>query len=90
MNTIVIFKCPECGHQVKEGIIEMVFDLENAHVAVSNVPAKVCSNCGQEFVDGFVAENVNRLVDRVIEDVESYAKKVTRSPGVQRKIAITA
>lgn len=68
----------------------MVFDLENAHVAVSNVPAKVCSNCGQEFVDGFVAENVNRLVDRVIEDVESYAKKVTRSPGVQRKIAITA
>ena len=69
------FNCPECGHRIEDGIIEMVFDLKNTHVAVSNVPAKVCPNCGQEFVDGFVAENVNRLVDRVIEDVESYAKK---------------
>ena len=90
MNADIYFSCPECGQRIEDGIIEMVFDLKNTHVAVSNVPAKVCPNCGQEFVDGFVAENVNRLVDRVIEDVESYAKKVTRSPNVQRKIAITA
>ena len=90
MNTAVSFNCPECGHRIEDGIIEMVFDLKNTHVAVSNVPAKVCPNCGQEFVDGFVAENVNRLVDRIIEDVESYAKKVTRAPRVQLKIAITA
>jgi YgiT-type zinc finger domain-containing protein len=90
MNTDMSFNCPECGHRIEDGIIEMVFELRNTHVAVSNVPAKVCPNCGQEFVDGFVAENVNRLVDRVTEDVDSYAKKVTGSPRVQRKIAITA
>lgn len=90
MHTSVSLNCPECGRRIEDGIIEMVFDLKNTHVAVSNVPAKVCPNCGQEFVDGFVAENVNRLVDCVIEDVESYAKKVTRSPHMQRKIAITA
>jgi len=68
----------------------MVFDLNGTRVKVSNVPAKVCRNCGQEFVDGYVAENVNRLVDRVIEDVESYARKVTRPPSIPRQIVITA
>ncbi len=88
MNVNVCFKCPECGQQVEDGLIEMVFELRDTRVTVSNVPAKVCPNCGQEFVDGYVAENVNRLVDRVTEDVESYAKKVVRPPITPRQIAI--
>ena len=68
----------------------MIFELHDTHVTVSNVPAKVCPNCGQEFIDGYVAENVNRLVDRVIEDVDSYAKTVVRLPTTPRQIAITA
>lgn len=86
----VTFKCPECGQQVEDGLIEMVFELRDTQVAVSNVPAQVCPGCGQEFVDGYVAENVNRLVDRVTEDVDSYAKKVVRLPITPRQIAITA
>jgi YgiT-type zinc finger domain-containing protein len=85
-----IFECPECGQQVQDGVIEMVFDLSGTHVTVSNVPARVCPGCGQEFVDGYVAENVNRLVGRVVEDVDSYAKKVTRPPTTPRQIAIAA
>ena len=89
MNMNASFKCPECGQQVKDGMIEMIFELRDTHVTVSNVPAKVCPDCGQEFVDGYVAENVNRLVDRVIEDVDSYAKKVVRLPITPRQIAIS-
>jgi YgiT-type zinc finger domain-containing protein len=89
MQMDISFKCPECGQQVKDGVIEMVFDLRDTRVTVGNVPAQVCPNCGQEFVDGYVAENVNRLVDRVTEDVESYAKKVLRPVTVSRQIAIT-
>ena len=90
MNADVSFRCPECGQQVEDGVIEMIFKLSDTHVTVGNVPAKVCPNCGQEFVDGYVAENVNRLVDRVVEDVDSYAKKVVRLPVTPRQIAITA
>jgi ribosomal protein S27AE len=68
----------------------MIFEVDDNRVTVSNVPAKVCPNCGQEFVDGYVAENVNRLVDRVIEDVDSYVKKMTRPLIIPRQIAITA
>ena len=90
MSVNASFKCPECGQQVEDGVIEMIFELHDTHVTVSNVPAKVCPSCGQEFIDGYVAENVNRLVDRVIEDVDSYAKKVVRLPTMPRRIAITA
>jgi YgiT-type zinc finger domain-containing protein len=83
------FKCPECGHQVEDGSVEMVFEVHGTRVVVGNVPAKVCPGCGQEFVDGYVAEHVNRLVDRVVEDVESYAKKVVYPPVTQRQVAIT-
>jgi YgiT-type zinc finger domain-containing protein len=84
------FKCPECGQPVEDSSIEMVFELGDNRVTVSNVPAKVCPNCGQEFVDGYVAENVNRLVDRVIEDVDSYVKKMTRPLITPRQIIISA
>ena len=86
----VSFKCPECGEQVEDGAIEMVFELQDTRVTVSNVPAKVCPDCGQEFVDGYVAENVNRLVNRVTEDVDSYARKVVRPSITPRQIAIAA
>jgi YgiT-type zinc finger domain-containing protein len=89
MNVNVSFKCPECGQRVKDDVVEMVFELRDTYVTVKNVPAKVCSSCGQEFVDGYVAENVNRLVDRIVEDVDSYVKKVARPPITSRQIAIT-
>lgn len=90
MGDNIPFRCPECGQPVEDGLIEMIFEVDDNRVTVSNVPAKVCPNCGQEFVDEYVAENVNRLVDRIIEDVDSYAKKVARLPIMPRQIAITA
>ena len=89
MNANLSFKCPDCAQQVEDGLIEMVFELCDMRVTVNNVPAKVCPDCDQEFVDGYVAENVNRLVDRVIEDVDSYAKKIVQLPTTPRQIAIT-
>ena len=83
-NKILFFKCPECGQTVVDGMIDMVFELQDTHVTIRNVPAKVCSNCGHEFVDGYVAEHVNRLVDRVVEDVNSYTKKMAHPSVVPR------
>ena len=66
-------KCPECGGAVRPGSTELTYDLRY-RVRISNVTANVCSRCGEAFVSGRVASEVNRLVNRVIEDVESFAK----------------
>jgi ribosomal protein L32 len=52
-------------------------------VRITNVPANVCSQCGEAFIAGRVASEVNRLVNRVMEDVESFIKsqpQITKTP----------
>lgn len=82
------FKCPECGETVRDGQADMKYELKRMRVIIQNVPAKVCKN-GHEFVDGYTAENLNRLVDRVLEDVNSFSKKMPKTKST-RQIMIAA
>lgn len=66
-------KCPECGGNVQPGYSEFNYDLQY-RVRISNAPAQICDRCGEVFIAGRAAAEVNRLVNRVIEDVESFAK----------------
>lgn len=72
-DTKKIRKCPECGGNVEPGKTEMVYDLQY-RVRINNVPANICDKCGEVFLVGRVASELDRLVDRLIEDVESFAK----------------
>lgn len=82
------FKCPECKGDVVVGRAEMDYCLNKIRVIIKNVPAKVCSKCGREFIEGAIAENLDRLVDRVIEDVNSFSKKLSIPQDEMREIAM--
>jgi YgiT-type zinc finger domain-containing protein len=82
------FKCPKCDAFVRDGQVEMQYQVKGTAITVQNVPAKVCKN-GHEFVDGYTAENVNRLVDRVLEDATRFSKKVSKTK-MPRQILIAA
>ncbi len=72
-------KCPECGGPVQPGLTEVVYDLQY-RVRINNVTAHICAQCGEVFIDGSVASEVNRLINRVIEDVESFVKTLPPRP----------
>ncbi len=82
-------KCPECGGVVRPGFTELVYELQY-RVRISNLPANICSQCGEVFIPGRVAAEANRLVNRVIEDVESFARSQpqTEQPVGSKEIAI--
>ena len=71
------------------GNTELVYDLQYC-VRITNVPANICSQCGEVFVPGRVASEVNRLVNRVIEDVESFARSQPQLKAISgpKEIAI--
>ncbi len=73
-------KCPECGGPVQPGLTEVVYDLQY-RVRINNMSANICAQCGEVFIVGRVTSEVNRLVDRVIEDVESFVKTLPHRPG---------
>ncbi len=83
-----IRRCPECKGIVKPGQTELTYELENINITVKNVPANVCEECGQSFIAGHVAEEMNRLVNRVTEDINSFAKTQAQIGKRRREVAI--
>ncbi len=81
-------KCPECKGIIKSGHTEMVYELENIKITVKNVTANICSKCGQSFITGRVAEEVNRLVNRVREDINSFVKTQPEISRGHKEVAI--
>lgn len=84
-----LFKCPECGQLVAEGMTELTYNVGEIKVTIQNVPALVCPN-EHAYVDGYVAENANRLVDRVVEDLTSFSKKLPSTGVTPRHVMIAA
>jgi len=80
--------CPECKGLIKPGRTELVYELSGVKITVKNVTANVCGKCGQSFISGRVAEDVNRLVNRVIEDVNSFVKTQPQFGGGLKEVAI--
>ena len=73
-------KCPECNGAIELGHTTLVFNLRY-RVEIKNVSANVCAQCGEAFVNSYVATEVDRLVNRVIEDVESFARTLAPRKG---------
>ncbi len=80
--------CPECKGTIRPGRTELVYELSGVKITVENVLANVCSKCSQSFISGHVAEDVNRLVNRIVEDINSFVKTQPCAGEGYRKVAI--
>ncbi len=83
-----IRKCPECKGIIKPGQTKLNYELEEISVSVKNVPANVCMKCGHSFLEGRIAEDVNRLVNRIIDDINSFSKTHPQISDRHREVAI--
>ena len=59
-------RCPLCGGDKKEGHTTYSVDLGFGVVVVRDVPAKICSQCGEEWI-GY-------QVTRRLEEIVNYAR----------------
>lgn len=80
--------CPECKGVINPGKTELIYELENIKITIRNVKANVCDKCGQAFIPGRVAEDVNRLVNRIIEDINSFIKIQPEVSKGRKEVAI--
>jgi YgiT-type zinc finger domain-containing protein len=61
--------CPLCKANMEEGTTILPFDMKNGRViVVLNVPARICEQCGEEFVDMAVVRNLEALLERAERD----------------------
>lgn len=62
-------KCPLCKGEMTKGTTILPYSFDDGRVVVVlNVPALVCKQCGDEFVEVAVTRNVEKILERVQRD----------------------
>jgi YgiT-type zinc finger domain-containing protein len=58
-----MFKCHVCGStESVDKFVSEVFQLDGKPVLVENIPAQVCTRCGEEIFSRETVEKVRRIV----------------------------
>jgi YgiT-type zinc finger domain-containing protein len=55
--------CPLCGGCKKQGTTTFTVDIKDTLVVVRNVPATICSLCGNAWLNDQVADNIENIVE---------------------------
>ena len=58
--------CPICKGNMKEDIINFPVDLKNRFILVKEVPALVCEQCGEFFID----DEIHIQIENIIKEIK--------------------
>ena len=61
-------RCPLCAGHKEPGKIIHTVDLGFGIVVVREVPASVCSQCGEAWVDPRTSDRLEQIVDQAYQD----------------------
>jgi YgiT-type zinc finger domain-containing protein len=71
-------KCVICRHgETREGTTTVTFERDGMTLVVKDVPAQICTNCGEDYVDEQVAREILGIAERMAKsgalvDVRRY------------------
>lgn len=60
-----IMKCVNCRQETREGTTNVTFERDGMTLVLRGVPAQVCSDCGEDSVDGQVAREIFGIGERM-------------------------
>lgn len=73
----IMFRCHACGKtEGREKCVSEVFDIDGKSVRVKNIPATVCTNCGEPVCNRGTTEKVRRMVHGEAKPVKSVQMDV--------------
>lgn len=58
-------KCFMCNGELEEQKVNYVVDLKDAIIIIKGVPAKVCSQCEEQYFEDKTSENIERIVNQL-------------------------
>lgn len=59
--------CPVCGGRKQNASTTFTADLETGVVVVRNVPASICSQCGEEWISNKTAHLLEKITEQARE-----------------------
>ena len=68
-------KCLVCKHdQFKQGTTVLPIERGNAILLITDIPARVCENCGETYLEEETAQAVQDLANETLSGEISYAQ----------------
>ena len=61
MKRVVSTRCPLCGGRKQPGKTTYSVDMGNGVILVRHVPATVCVQCGEAWIDNLTAQKLEQL-----------------------------
>lgn len=58
-------ECFMCNGEVIEKKVNYMVDLENTIIIIKGVPAKVCTQCGEQYFDDRTSKNIESIVNKL-------------------------
>jgi len=59
--------CPLCGGEMKDGVTTIPFLSGDRVTVIKNVPAEICSDCGEAYMKSSAVDKIESLLDRLEE-----------------------
>ncbi len=81
VNNGKIMNCFVCKGNLEEKKVNYVVDLEETIIIIKGVPARVCTQCGEQYFDDETAENIEKIVNQLKQlatevTIVNYKEKV--------------
>lgn len=57
--------CFVCKGKLEEKKVNYIADLEETIIIIKGVPAKVCTQCGEQYFDDETTENIEKIVNQL-------------------------
>jgi YgiT-type zinc finger domain-containing protein len=72
-------KCAICGEETKPGRATVTLERGETTLVFRHVPAAICSQCGEKWIDGEITARLLAILDRNVKDgaevvVHDYAR----------------
>ncbi len=58
--------CPDCGGKMQKGRTKFITESDEVLIAIENLPADICIQCGAEYLSADVDEYIETVVDKVV------------------------
>lgn len=73
--------CFMCKGILEEKKVNYVVDLEDTIIIIKGVPARVCSECKEQYFDDETSENIEKIVEK-LKKLKTEVTVVHYSEGV--------
>lgn len=62
-------KCMICKHgETKKGTTTVTLEKDNSTIVFKEVPAHICDNCGEKYVDGSVTKELLKKAREIVKN----------------------